>query len=146
MPAVFYVDACVFGMPALTDSWVNELRDALSRARYIFPLETVIVTPPILSATVRRRVGLFAPDDLVGSSRPSPVGLSGAVVLDANVRAVRGVDAGWLLAVDANRDRLTAARAKLCLLPIGAFKIEPPLVDDIEAVLYEYARKSGAGW
>jgi len=66
--AAFWIDARVLGIPSMTDSWVSELSAARGRVRYIYPLDTVVTLPPLLSPTVRRCVGLVAPDDIVGST------------------------------------------------------------------------------
>lgn len=145
MSAAFWLDARVLGMPSMTESWVNELSDALSRVRCIYPLDTVVILPPLLSPTVRRRVELFSPDDIVGSTSASATAVSGAVVTDSRLRQTRGAAVGWFLSIDGHRDRLRAASISIALMPCG-LRVDPPPVDDVEAPLLEYARKTGAGW
>lgn len=145
MSAAFWLDARVLGMPSLTDSWVSELSAAMSRVRYIYPLDTVVILPPLLSPTVRRRVELFAPDDIVGSTSASAAAVSGVVVTDSRLRQTRGAQVGWFLTIDGHRDRLRAASIPIALMPCG-LRVDPPPVDDVEAPLLEYARKTGAGW
>lgn len=144
--AVFWLDARVLGMPSMPDSWVSELGSALGRVRHIYPLDVVVILPPLLSPTVRRRVALLMPDDIVGSSSASPVGISGAVVLDSHIRKVQGAQVGWLLAIEGHLDRLRSASLPVALLPIGVPRIDPPLIEDIESVLYAYERRTGASW
>lgn len=143
--AAFWLDARIFGMPSMTDSWVSELCSALGCVRHIYPLDVIVILPPLLSPTVRRRVALFMPDDIVGSTSASAAAVSGAVVSDSRLRHTRGARVGWLLAIDGHRDRLGAASIPITLMPCG-LRGDPPPVDDVEAPLLEYARKTGAGW
>lgn len=145
MSAAFWLDARVLGMPSMSDAWVSELSDAMSRTRHIFPLDTIVILPPLLAPTVRRRVGLFAHDDIVGSTSASAAAVSGAVVTDSRLRQTRGAKVGWFLTIDGHRDRLRAASVSVALMPCG-LRVDPPPVDDVEAPLLEYARKTGAGW
>lgn len=144
--AVFWLDAKVLGLPGIDDEWVRDLDLALGRVRVLYPLSVVVVMAPLLSPTVRRRVALLMPDDIVGSSSASPVGISGAVVLDSHIRKVQGAQVGWLLAIEGHLDRLRSASLPVALLPIGVPRIDPPLIEDIESVLYAYERRTGASW
>lgn len=137
--AVFYLDAKVLAQPLTSPAWCSEFADAMSRARTLFPLEVVVVTPAHLAPTPRRYIDLVGADDVIGATRATATALSAAVTLDANVRVLRGGNQGWLLTDVADKNRLRHANFSIRTLAFG-MRVAPPLVSDLDEVLYAYAR------
>ncbi|MDI6023158.1 hypothetical protein QBL02_06325 [Leucobacter sp. UT-8R-CII-1-4] len=138
--AVFYLDARVLGLPAVTDVRVSDLDDLLLRIRAIYPLEVIIITSPLMDGTVRRRIGMLSVTDIVGAATHSPTATAGAVTRDSHVRKARGAASGWLLALDAPAERLRAAVVPVRLLAVG-LRVDPPSIEDIEEPLLTPARR-----
>lgn len=97
MSAVFYLDAKSLAQPLLTAGWCHEFADMFGRIRTLYEIELVVVTPPYLHETPRRYIELLNADEIIGAARPTPSAISAAVTIDANTRALRGVNQGWLL-------------------------------------------------
>ncbi|MBG9887333.1 hypothetical protein ABE10_12585 [Bacillus toyonensis] len=140
--ALLYIDAAVVSLPGTSEAWIagiNDLVDHVTASRY--PLETIVLTPPVLSRSTLGRIARLDAD-LVGTSTDSPMSRAGALARDAGVRQVRlGIAQVWWLALDpGSESRLRKRAGNLPLRILQAeTRVYPPTVEDIEEVLLSWS-------